>query len=80
MQLITVSPIKIVPPIKQIDFATMCRAIRKELDYTQEEMARFLGVAVRTYKYWEAGEKEPSPHITYWLAETYKRLEEDKAH
>lgn len=79
MQLITMSPIKIVPPIKQIDFATMCRAIRKELDYTQEEMARFLGVASRTYKYWEAGDKEPSPHIAVWAVDTYKKLESDKA-
>lgn len=62
--------------MKQIDFATMCRAIRKELDYTQEEMARFLGVASRTYKYWEAGDKEPSPHIAVWVVDTYGRLKE----
>lgn len=76
MQLITVpSTIKIPPPVKEVDFASMCRTIRKELQYTQEEMARFLGVAIRTYKYWESGERAPFPHIVFWLAQMHAELE-----
>lgn len=67
---------KISPPKKDYEFGKLCLELRRMLDYTQDEMARFLGVALRTYKYWEAGEREPSARIAFWLAEMHKELKE----
>lgn len=66
------------PPPMKIDFARLCKELREELGYTQDEMATFLGIAKRTYNYWESGEREPSARVAYWLAQIHDELEANK--
>lgn len=77
-----VSPIpQIPPPPRSVDFARLCKELREKLGYTQDEMARFLGVAKRTYNYWESGSREPSARVAFWLASIMEDLErEEKKH
>lgn len=71
---VSLSP-KIPPPSTDINFAQMCKDLREELRYTQEEMAKFLNVSKRTYNYWESGDREPAGHIAVWLVEVHRKLE-----
>lgn len=36
------------------------KAIRRHLNLTQEQMARFLGTSVSGYRKWEQGQRQPS--------------------
>ncbi|MFC3072109.1 helix-turn-helix domain-containing protein [Shinella pollutisoli] len=36
------------------------KAIRRNLNLTQEQMARFLGTSVSGYRKWEQGQRQPS--------------------
>ncbi|MEW6737350.1 MAG: helix-turn-helix transcriptional regulator [Acidobacteriota bacterium] len=65
---------KILPP-SPVNFAELCKELRQELHFTQEEMAKFLGVARRTYNYWESGEREPSAEVAFWLAQMKQKME-----
>lgn len=51
-----------------IDFATLCKEIRTELDITQKEMAARLGVNLRSYQRYEAGDMKPAAEAAYRLA------------
>ena len=47
-------------PHKRISYpSTDVKAIRKQLDLTQEEFAAMIGVSVRTIQNWEQGHREP---------------------
>ena len=53
------------------------RRFRTEADYSQEEVARVLGVNRATYTYYETGKTTPSVVDLYRLAQLYRhRLEE----
>ena len=53
------------------------RKFRTEADYSQEEVARVLGVNRATYTYYETGKTTPSVVDLYRLAQLYRhRLEE----
>ena len=41
-------------------FGDNLRTVREERGLTQQELADFLGVTVRTYQHYEAGNYEPS--------------------
>jgi DNA-binding transcriptional regulator YiaG len=43
------------------------KAVRKQLNLTQAALAPLLGVSVRSVKYWEAGERNPSKAVLILL-------------
>ncbi len=43
-----------------VNFAELCKELRNKGKYTQEEMAKKLGVSRRTYQYWENGKWQPN--------------------
>lgn len=69
--------IAILPPVENIDFAAICRRVRKYIRYTQQEMADFLCVSKPTYVNWETGKNVPSGNIAVWLYNTGKELEKE---
>lgn len=47
---------------------------RKRLGWTQQQLADALGVAQRTVRYWEGGDREAPDylkHALWWLLDTY---------
>jgi DNA-binding transcriptional regulator YiaG len=54
-----------------IDFANICKFIRRTLGVTQETMARELNTTVRTYQSWEYGDSRPSDESAFKLALLY---------
>ena len=42
---------------------SMIKQARKQLNLTQSALAPLLGVSVRSVKYWEAGERNPSKSV-----------------
>ena len=47
------------------------RDLREDKDLTQEEVAKYLGKQLTTYRRWEAGETEIPTHIVKQLCEFY---------
>lgn len=47
------------------------RDLREDKDLTQEEVAKYLGKQLTTYRRWEAGETEIPTHILKQLCEFY---------
>jgi DNA-binding transcriptional regulator YiaG len=54
---------------RNIDFAAICKQLRKSRGLTQKEMAIQLGSSIRAYQYWEAGEQAPSADAAFLLAQ-----------
>lgn len=52
---------------EQINFAALCKDLRNKLGYKQREMAEVLGVTLRRYQSWEAGDFEPTGKAAYRL-------------
>lgn len=48
------------------------RDTREDRDYTQAEIARFLGVGTTQYQRWEHGEREIPIHKLIMLCDLYK--------
>lgn len=44
---------------RQVPFRLKLKACRAQIDATQEEMAKLLGVSEQTIKSWETGTSEP---------------------
>ena len=53
------------------------RKFRTEADYSQEEIARLLGVTRLTYTYYETGKTTPSVTDLYQLSRLYHRAMEE---
>ncbi len=53
------------------------RKFRTEADYSQEEIARLLGVTRPTYTYYETGKTTPSVTDLYQLSRLYHRAMEE---
>lgn len=53
----------------EIDFAVICVELREILGFTQQKMADFLGVTLRTYQRYEAGKGKPTAEAAFRLAE-----------
>lgn len=51
---------KVRSPGAQFNVAEKIRRLRSRRNWSQEQLARELGVSVRTVTRWEAGETEPS--------------------
>ena len=62
----------------EIDFAALCRDLRAWKKMTQEEMADYLGVNRRSYRYWEAGTREPGAQATFRLCRILQEYESKK--
>ena len=41
------------------DFPTRLKAIRRQRGKTQRELAEYLGMKIRSYQFYEGGEREP---------------------
>ena len=41
------------------DFPARLKAIRRERGQTQRELAEYLGMKIRSYQFYEGGEREP---------------------
>jgi DNA-binding XRE family transcriptional regulator len=63
-------------PAHKVNFALLCRELRHKLKMTQEEMAVELGVHLRTYKRYEAGEMRPNADVAFRLCEIQHLLEQ----
>lgn len=53
----------------EIDFAVICVELREILGFTQQKMADFLGVTLRTYQRYEASKGKPTAEAAFRLAE-----------
>ncbi len=62
-------------PLPDVDFALACKEVREARNLSQVEMARRLGVPVRTYRSWEYGDRKPSPEFAYWLGRIQQSME-----
>lgn len=60
---------------QQVDFAEMCKDLRAKLGCKQREMAEVLGVTLRRYQSWEAGDFEPTGQATAKLLAIRDQLE-----
>ncbi|MEW6736754.1 MAG: helix-turn-helix transcriptional regulator [Acidobacteriota bacterium] len=54
---------------REIDFAKLCLELGKAMKITQAEIAEHLGVPLREYRRWEAGEIQPPALAAYRLGE-----------
>lgn len=63
------------PAVEKIDFAHICKTLRKHLRYTQDEMANIFPVSKSTYILWEQGKRTPDGNFAVWLYLVYKELE-----
>ena len=48
--------------------ATTLRELRKEHGYTQAELAKKAGIGLRSYRYYEAGKRQPKHEASKRLA------------
>lgn len=60
-----------------VDFAAMCKSIRKYRKLKQREMAEKLGVILEAYQKYESGDREPSGQQAYILAQMEADMLED---
>lgn len=63
------------PPPTKVDFAALCKKLRKDYGWTQEQMANELGVHIVTYKRWEGGSREPSAQVAFRLCQMWNALD-----
>lgn len=54
-----------------IDFGEVCQKIRSSSGFTKEEMAKYLGITVRTYERYEAKKIRPGADVAFRLAGLY---------
>ncbi len=66
--------------IEKINFAEICKEIKNSGKYTQVEMAKKLGVPVRTYRSWEYGQREPNGQCAARILELYTELKNNHAY
>ncbi|MEW6736630.1 MAG: helix-turn-helix transcriptional regulator [Acidobacteriota bacterium] len=64
---------------QRVNFAQLCKELRKSMDFSQEEMAKHLGVPARTYRAWEYAEREPSAQAAYKLSEMKRKLDQEQS-
>lgn len=63
---------------EEIDFAAICKEVRSSLGLTQSEMSMKLGVTLRGYQRYEAGERAPSASAAFRLAQLQLKLKIDE--
>lgn len=66
MEIAATIPVKCraMKPIEDIDLAQLFKETREELGYDQREMAKYLGVALSAYYFWEADKRTPNGQAT----------------
>lgn len=55
--------------MKELDYARLLKALRRERDLTQEALAHELGVTFATVNAWENARRRPMPFLARRLAE-----------
>jgi len=65
--------------MKTKDITTLIKQLRKQLNLTQEQFARKVGVTYSTVNHWENGKRTPHPYLIQRLLEIKKELPEGKA-
>ena len=48
------------------------RALREDMDFTQEQIGRAINIPQRTYAYYETGQRMVPPHVLLALAKLHK--------
>ena len=56
---------------------TELKKARKEKDFKQTELAIMCGIALRTYKYYESGERVPDVYTAQMMAKVLNKRVED---
>lgn len=56
---------------KKVNFPEICKNIRKTTGFTQQQMADFLGVCLRVYQRYEAGDARPHADVAFRIAEMH---------
>ncbi len=54
-----------------VNFAQVCKDIRQNSNFTREQMAKYLGVTIRTYDRYEIGKIKPGAEVAFRLAGLY---------
>ena len=60
------------------DITTLIKQLRRQLELTQEQFARKVGVTCGTVNHWENGKRTPHPYLIQRLLEIKKELPEGK--
>lgn len=60
-----------------LNFPQICKFIRETFQVSQADMARKLNVELRSYKYWEYGEREPSSNLAISLYIMFAEAKEE---
>lgn len=60
------------------DITTLIKQLRRQLELTQEQFARKVGVTCGTVNHWENGKRMPHPYLIQRLLEIKKELPEGK--
>jgi len=55
--------------MKELDYASLVKTLRRRGGFTQEELAHELGVTFATVNNWENGRRRPMPFLARRLAE-----------
>lgn len=69
---------EIMRPPSRIDFAALCKQLRKHFGLTQQKMADKLNVHLVTYKQWELGNREPNAQAAFRLCELWNELNNEQ--
>ncbi len=54
---------------EKVNFSEICKNLRTITGFTQQKMADFLGVSLRAYQRYEAGDTRPSADSAFRIAE-----------
>jgi len=55
--------------MKELDYASLVKTLRRRGGFTQEQLAHELGVTFTTINNWENGRRRPMPFLARRLAE-----------
>ena len=54
-----------------MNYSERMKLLRTEQHYSQQKVASLLGIALRSYQYYERGQREPMVSVIIALAELY---------